>query len=100
MPLRSLIFQIPCWLVELPLTFLVISAMLRGPYRRFPLLFVYTLASFVVTLVEVTVDTESFIAKDLAIWRHAARIFWVNEGVLDVLILATVINLIDQAISK
>jgi hypothetical protein len=99
MPLRNFIFQIVGWSVGLPLTFLVISAMLRGPYRRFPLLFAYTLASFVVTLVEVTVDTESFITKNAAIWSHAARIFWVNEGVLDVLILATVINLIAQAIS-
>ena len=99
MTLQSFVITICGWLVGLPLQFLVITALMRGPYRRFPLVFLYAAAGFVTTLVEIPPFTESFLTGDPVIWRHAARVFWVNECILQVLILAAVISLIDQAAS-
>src|ERR1051325_8145676 len=99
MTLQSFIFQIFGWLVGLPLEFLVISALLRGPYRRFPLIFAYTVTSFVLTLLEVSLFTESYFTHDRAGWARAARIYWFNEIMLQLLMLSAVISLIDLAIA-
>jgi len=87
------------WLVGLPLEFLVISALARGPYRRFPLIFVYAAAIFVTTLVEIPPFVELSLAPSNAVSKHAARVYWVDEWILQFLVFAAVISLIDQAIS-
>jgi len=99
MTLQNFVIQVCGWLVGLPLEFLVISALARGPYRRFPLIFVYAAAIFVTTLVEIPPFVESFVTHSAAVWRHAARVFWVDEVILQALVFAAVISLIDQAIS-
>ena len=99
MPLQNFVIQVCGWLVGLPLEFLVISALARGPYRRFPLVFVYAIAVFVTTLVEIPPFVETFVTGDAAILKHAARVYWVDEVILQVLVFAVVISLIDQAIS-
>jgi hypothetical protein len=99
MTLQNFVIQVCGWLVGLPLEFLVISALARGPYRRFPLVFVYAIAVFVTTLVEIPPFVETFVTGDAAILKHAARVYWVDELILQVLVFAVVISLIDQAIS-
>lgn len=97
MTLQNFIFQICGWLVGLPLEFLVVLALARGPYRRFPLVFAYAAANIVTTLVEIPLYTESFVTGNAAVWSHAAKIYWINEWILQVLVFALVISLIDQA---
>jgi hypothetical protein len=91
--------QVCGWLIGLPLEFLVISALARGPYRRFPFIFVYAAAIFVTTLVEIPPNVEYFLTGSAADRIHAARVYWVDEVVLQVLVFAAVISLIDRAIS-
>ncbi len=96
---ESFVIQLLGWLIGLPLEFLVIAALFRGPYRRFPLVFLYALAVFVTTVVEIPLFTQSFVTRDAAVWRHAARVYWVNEWILEFLVFAVVISLVDQAAS-
>src|ERR1700690_3623996 len=85
------------WLIGIPLEFLVVSAVICGPYRRFPLVLCYPAATFVTTLVEIPLYTESRVTRDAAVFSHAARIYWINDWILQMLVFAVVISLIDQA---
>lgn len=93
------VMQVIGWAVGIPLEVLVILALVRSGYRRYPVVFLYLLADFVTTLVNIPVFTQSFLTHDAAVTRLAAKIYWVNEWILQVLIFATVLSLIDQAIS-
>jgi hypothetical protein len=96
---ESFILQVCGWLIGIPLEFLVVSALIRGPYRQFPLVLCYAAATFVAALVEIPLYTESWVSRDAAVFRHVARIYWINDSILQLLIFATVISLIDQAAS-
>jgi hypothetical protein len=91
------VVQVLGWAVGLPLEVLVIVALLRGGYRRYPVVFFYILVNFVTTLVDIPVNTQWFVNQDLASERVAANVYWINEWVLQVLIFATVLSLIDLA---
>jgi hypothetical protein len=74
---------------------LVISAMLKGAYRRFPVAFVYMLAVFLTSLVETPIG---ILARYRAGYRDLYnRLFWIDESVLIFLVLGVVISLIFQA---
>ena len=45
------------------------------------------------------ISTQSLLTRDEAVLRQAARVYWVNEWILQALIFATVLSLIDLAIS-
>ena len=89
--------QVCGWLLGIPLQILVIAALLRGQYRRYPFVLLYTAAGFVITLVEIPLFTDSFRTGDAAVARHAARVYWVNEWILQVLVFSLVLSLIYQA---
>ena len=99
MSLQNFVIQVCGWLVGVPLEFLVIFVLVRGPYRLFPLVFVYAAANFITTLVEIPAYTESFVTGNREVWRHAARVYWVNEWILQLLVFALVISLIGQAVT-
>jgi hypothetical protein len=85
--------------VGLPLQLLIIGTLLRGGYRRFPLLFFYIIADFLTTVVEV----PSVVGYDRGM-RWAAFAFpavhWFDVVVMQVLVYAVVMSLIYQATSK
>jgi hypothetical protein len=90
--------QVCGWLVGVPLEFLLVAALLRGEYRRFPFVFAYASALLVATLVEIPANVNHMLhPQDLQIWKHFAHIYWINEVILWPFILAVVISLIDQA---
>lgn len=91
--------QVVGWGVGLPLEILVILAIFRGPYRRYPIVFLYILVDFATTLVDIGLNTQSFFTHDAAVVHLAAKVYWINEWVLQVLIFATVLSLIDLATS-
>lgn len=97
MPVARFALQVVWWAVGLPLEILVILALLRGPWRRYPIVFFYLLVIFITTLVDIGINTQSFFTHDPAVVRLAARVYWINEWVLQVLIFATVLSLIDLA---
>jgi hypothetical protein len=87
------------WLAGIPLEFLVVTALVRGAYRRFPLVFLYAVANLLTTLVEIPPYVAYFATRDASVWDHASKVYWVDECVLQVLIFLVVISLIDQATS-
>ena len=90
--------QVCGWLVGVPLEFLLVAALLRGEYRRFPFVFVYASAILVTTLVGIPANVNYVLHRsDLQISRHFAKIYWINEGILQAFMLAVVISLIDRA---
>src|ERR1700730_18191023 len=87
--------QIFTYLVGLPLEVLVISALLRGAYRRFPFVFAYAIALFLSSAVE----TPLFILASLNKQARSLYIktYWIDERILLPLIYAVVISLVYEA---
>lgn len=79
----------------LPLVLLVIAALLRGPYRRYPFLFAYILASFLTAVVELAVYVSYPPGAELA--HRWAIYYWIDDGIRQGLLLTVVISLIYQA---
>jgi hypothetical protein len=102
MSIARFVIQVCGWAVGLPLEILIIVSLLRGGgYRRYPVVFAYLLVNFVATLASIPITAPSLLFRDNAARRHVAVQFnWVSEAILQVLIFATVLSLIDLAISQ
>lgn len=91
--------QIVALLLWLPLNLLIIAALLRGEYRRFPLVFAYVVVEFLATAAEIPAYWAVFSHT-----RHAADlqvfIYWMDEAIAQVLIFAVVLFLIYRATSQ
>lgn len=96
---EKFVLQICGWLVGIPLEILLLAALIRGEWRRYPMVFCYAVALLLTTLVEIPFYLGSWITRNAATMHQFAQIYWVNDWVLQVLIFATVLSLIDQAIS-
>ena len=88
-------------LVGIPLEVLIIAAMLRGSYRRYPAPFVYMAAVFVVSLVESPLYIVGYLDdvwySDRHVWREYLKAYWIDESVLMALVFVVVLSLIYQA---
>ncbi len=93
--MSKVLLQYVGWAIGLPLELLIIAALLRGGYRRFPLVFAYALALFLTTAVEIPAYIGHFSGLQAA--RTRAFYYWVNEGILQVLIFAVVVSFIYRA---
>lgn len=82
-------------LLWFPLVLLVIAALLRGACRRYPLVFVYTLASFLTAVVEVAAYFGYAAGTRLA--YTFAQYYWVDDGIRQALLFAVVISLVYQS---
>jgi hypothetical protein len=90
----NFVIQLVSWSVGLPLTLLVIAAMIRGPYRQFPVLFLYVVTSFASTVAAMPLYVSYYLHTDQSMLvRMAQWSFW-NDLVLEPLAYAVVINLI------
>jgi hypothetical protein len=87
--------QIVGYVVGLPLEILIISALLRGTYRRFPFVFAYIVALFLATLVQI--PSYMFFYTGGAQVRSRAWVYWFTEAFILPLLLAVVLSLIWQA---
>jgi len=91
--------QYAAWAIGLTLEILVVQALLRGAYKKYPFILAYTAALILATAVEVVAYSDYFSgARRLA--RSRAFYYWVNDGVLDALIFCVVIALIYRATSS
>jgi hypothetical protein len=85
--------QVAGWALGLPLEILIISALLRGGYRRFPFVFVYTIVDFLTTVLEIPAEIEYVrgIGTSGALYAY---LYWIDEAIVQVLIFAVVLSLI------
>jgi hypothetical protein len=84
--------QYSAYVIGLCLNLLVISALLRGSYRQYPFVFVYTIALLASTVVEIAVKTAS-----ASLQKDYNYYYWIDEVILDILVFSLVIAFIDQA---
>src|SRR6266542_6052144 len=92
--------QYVTWIVGLGLEALVITALLRGAYRRFPIIFTYCCIQFCTIVIEVaayTAKASSFLGH---LRMSRARYYWGIDAILQVLVFAVVISLTYQASAK
>jgi hypothetical protein len=95
MLLVNFVIQLVSWSVGLPLTLLVIAAMIRGPYRQFPVLFLYVVIGFVSTLAAMPLYVSYYLhPADHAMYHRMAQWSFWNDLLLEPLAYAVVINLI------
>ena len=88
------------YLLGLVLELLVIAALVRGPYRKFPAVFAYILAEFFSTVIEMPLGVEYYLTHDSAISARWVWWYWVDEIVLQFLVFVVVMSLIWQATSE
>ncbi len=84
--------QLVGYAVGLPLEVIIVSALLRGPYRRFPFVFAYVLALLLATLVQIPSYVLFYTGGEGRAWTY-----WLTEAFLLVLLLAMVQSLIWRA---
>ena len=75
--------------IGLPLEVLVISALLRGPYRRFPVILAYNVVLFLTTIVDISVYSSGN-----RLGHTFAYYYWRDEALRQFLVFAVVISLI------
>jgi hypothetical protein len=88
--------QVCAYLFGLPLELLVIAALLRGDYRRYPFVFLYAVVDFLTTVIEI----QPAIARGsgtLQAKKEWALTFWFNERIMQVLVFLLVISLVYTA---
>jgi len=78
--------------LSLALQGLLVILLLRGPIRKYFIVFLYSVVYLITSAVEVAVNRE--LGKRAALY---AQVYWTNEILLDVLLFLMVIVLIYQA---
>ena len=86
------------WAIGLPLELLIISALLRGAYRRFPFLLLYSIALFLTTVIEISVNQAYF--SGIHFSHSPATYYWIDEAIRQALIFSVVISLTYLATSN
>src|ERR1700730_9311687 len=84
--------QVCSYVVGLPLEVLIIAALLRGAYRRFPFVFAYAVGSFLASAVELPLYILGKESRSLYVTAY-----WMDEQILVPLVYAAVISLIYEA---
>jgi hypothetical protein len=85
--------QLISWAVGLPLEVMVIAALLKGGYRRFPFVFLYAVVDFLITVMEMPRQFD-YIRGIYRPVTALSSIYWVDEIIEQVLIYAVVMSLI------
>src|SRR5580700_9966783 len=86
--------------VGLPITVLVIAALLRGGYRLFPVLFVYQIVDFLMTIAGMPPYIAYYFYHDSGAKLRMGQWFWWDELLMQLLVYAVVVSLIYRATAK
>ena len=90
------VFQVGAYLFGVPLELMVIAALLRGEYRRYPFVFLYVVVDLLTTILEIQPSMAYSSGTPEA--RHRwAQMFWFNERIMQVLVFLLVISLVYRA---
>jgi hypothetical protein len=90
------VLQYVAWTIGLGLNLMVISALLRGSYRHYRLVFAYLVALLLSTVIEIAAGTAPH-----SVSREVRdTYYWVDEVILQVLVFCVVIAFIDEAAKR
>jgi len=90
-------FQVVLYALSLPIQVLVISALWRGPARQYPGVFLYIIADFLTTLLEIWPSLSSRNTTSTATIQTFAQLYWWDERIIQALIFVMVISLVYTA---
>jgi hypothetical protein len=85
--------QLCGYLFGVPLELLVIAALLRGDYRRYPFVFLYAVVDLLTTIIEIQ-PAIAYRSATPAAKKQFALMFWFNERIMQVLVFLLVISLV------
>jgi hypothetical protein len=89
-------FQVGAYLFGVPLELMVIAVLLRGGYRRYPIIFLYAVVDLLTSILEIQPSLAYSSGTPEA--RHRwAEMFWINERIMQVLVFVLVISLVYSA---
>jgi len=88
--------QVCAYLVGVPLELMVIAALLRGEYRRYPFIFLYAVVDLLTTILEIQ-PAIAYSSATPAAKKQFAQMFWLNERIMQVLVFLLVISLVYSA---
>ena len=88
--------QLCGFVIGLPLELLIIAALVRGPYKRFPAILAYMVVTFLTTVIEIPANIAYYRGEQQSA-RSRAFYYWFNERVLLVLLFLVVFTLIWHA---
>jgi hypothetical protein len=88
-----LAIQICGWLVGIPLELLILGALLRGGYRRYPLVFLYAVGEFLATVAEIPASWAYFQGAK----NTYGTVWWLDQAVLQLLVYSAVFSLLYRA---
>jgi len=91
------VITISGYVVGLPLELLVIAALLHGSYRQFPAVFAYAVVAFLTTVVEMPLALAYYHTHDRHIGYKFVLWYWIDETVMEFLVLAVVMSLMWHA---
>ena len=91
-----LAIQICSWLVGLPLELLILAALLRGGYRRFPFLFLYVVGEFLTTVAEIPASWAYFQGAK----STYGSVWWLDQIILQLLVYAAAFSLLYRATDR
>jgi hypothetical protein len=89
--------QLIFWAIGLPLSVLVIAALLRGGYRLFPVLFAYQIVDFLMTVGGLPTYISYYFYHDGGAKIRMGQWFWWDEMLMQPLVYAVVVSLIYRA---
>src|ERR1700722_6481115 len=92
--------QLVFWAVWLPISVLLIAALLRGGYRLFPVLFVYQIVDFLMTIAGMPPYISYYFFHDSGARLRIGQWYWWDEMLMQLLVYAVVISLIYRATAK
>src|SRR5579872_1526588 len=96
----ELVFQVAILVVWIPLNVLIIAGLLRGDYRRYPLILAYVVVEFLATAAELPAYWSVYVHRLPESEDLRNLVYWLDEAVAQVLIYAVVIALIYRATEK
>jgi hypothetical protein len=94
----DLAIQICSYVIGLSLQLLAIAAFLRGGYRRYPFGFAYLIIGFLTAVAEIPASIAYYYGNGHN--KLYIKLYWVDDGVREVLLFSVVISLIYIATSR
>jgi len=95
----QLVYQSGAWLVGFALQLMLIAALVRGEYRRYPFVFLFVIVDFLTSVIEVR-PSIAFASLPLEQQRMYAKLYWWDERIIQAVVFLMVISLVYKAAAQ
>jgi hypothetical protein len=92
----QLALQIAAYVIGLPLGLMIMAVLLRGQWKQYPFVFLYVLADFLTSVLEIRPGLQ-YETASAAARKSFADLYWWDECVMQVLVFLLVVSLLYRA---